>query len=270
MTLSLHWLFFLCGYFNMRHSLGYDIHSFPRFGIQSGLIPLALHVDGAEFYANSEFLVWSISSIFPDGHCWDTKFPICIVPHERLGTDAIKKDVHTMVANVVAWSLRHSASGIGPSRGFQGEPLENDYRKSLAGKELAGGFKACFFGFRFDEKARKECNFFTRSYNHSYICMRCMAQRQHKDWIPELSYKEMGECAAHRMTPVSQPLSFHWIHLSAPVLRRFRMTQNKNFPIQIPKISWRPSAARFQRLLEVRKSVTLGAGGWVEPANSIS
>ena len=32
-----------------------------------GLIPIAFHVDGAEFYSNSEFYVWSIGSSFPTG-----------------------------------------------------------------------------------------------------------------------------------------------------------------------------------------------------------
>ena len=33
----------------------------------SGLIPLVLHVDGAEFYANSEYYVWSLGSAFASG-----------------------------------------------------------------------------------------------------------------------------------------------------------------------------------------------------------
>ena len=74
-------------------------------------------------------------------------------------------------------------------------------------KPLALGWKGCYFGFRFDEKARKEVNFFYRSYQHGLVCMRCMSQRMHKNWIPELSYKNMDENAAHRMTTVSLLLS---------------------------------------------------------------
>ena len=33
----------------------------------SGLIPLNIHMDGAEFYSNSEFNVWSIGSVFAWG-----------------------------------------------------------------------------------------------------------------------------------------------------------------------------------------------------------
>lgn len=166
------------------------------------MLPLILHVDGAEFYSNSEYLVWSMSSVLSDSHVWDSKFPICILPHDSMGTHATKKHVHETVANLVAWSLRHAASGIGPDRGFRNEPLTG-VRKQMAGKPLALGCKGCYFGFRFDEKARKEVNFFYRSYQHGLVCMRCMAQRMHKNWIPELPYKNMDENAAHRMTTVS-------------------------------------------------------------------
>lgn len=185
-------------FFMVTCSWGYDS--------KSGMLPLILHVDGAEFYSNSEYLVWSMSSVLSDSHVWDSKFPICILPHDSMGTHATKKHVHETVANLVAWSLRHAASGIGPDRGFRNEPLTG-VRKQMAGKPLALGWKGCYFGFRFDEKARKEVNFFYRSYQHGLVCMRCMAQRMHKNWIPELPYKNMDENAAHRMTTVSLLLS---------------------------------------------------------------
>lgn len=62
-----------------------------------------------------------------------------------------------------------------------------DYRKKLGGQTLALGWNACYWGFRHDEKARKEANYFPRSYQHSYICVRCMAQKHHKGWCPLLS-----------------------------------------------------------------------------------
>lgn len=167
-----------------------------------GLIPVALHVDGAEFYSNSEYLVWSMASVLSEAHVWDCKFPLCILPHDSMATDEVKKQVHTLVAKVVAWSLHHAACGRAPSCGFNGEPLSG-VRAELAGKPLASSWRMCFFGFRFDEKARKETNFFQRSYQHSLICMNCMAQKKHKGWIPELSYKNFHPSAVHRMTPVS-------------------------------------------------------------------
>ena len=171
-----------------------------------GLLPIALHTDGAEFYSNSEYLVWSFSSVLAEGHPWDTRFPICILPHDSLQNDDIKREVHRTIAKVVGWSLRYASTGVAPLNGFYDEPLSG-YRGQLAGKPLAHGWKACYFCFRYDEKARKETNYFCRTYQHSLICMYCPAQRPHKDWIPALSYKDMSPNAPHTMSPISGPLS---------------------------------------------------------------
>ena len=154
-----------------------------------------------------------MSSILSEAHVLDAKFPCCIVPHEAMHDDKVKKHVHETVAKVIGWSLQQAQAGIWPSRGFNDEDLTG-FRAQQSGKPLAAGWKACFFGFRFDEKARKEVNFFYRSYQHSYVCMDCMAQKVHKGWIPEMSYKNFHPDAAHRMTSVSylsvliQPLYF--------------------------------------------------------------
>ena len=49
-----------------------------------GLLPLLSHCDGAEFYNNTEFVVWSVGSAWSEGHVWDIKFPIACVPHEAM------------------------------------------------------------------------------------------------------------------------------------------------------------------------------------------
>ena len=87
-----------------------------------------------------------------------------------------------------------------------GEELHGDDRKKLAGQTLAGGWKAAYFCFRYDEKARKEVNYFERSYQHSFICMQCMAQKPDKDWEPNLCYKNMHPTAAHGLTKISSSI----------------------------------------------------------------
>lgn len=84
----------------ITRSLDFHFHFSP------GLIPVLVHMDGAEFYSNSEYYVWSLSSLLASGetevglvkhvetcngfsinkNCvvwqvWDVKYPICIVPH---------------------------------------------------------------------------------------------------------------------------------------------------------------------------------------------
>lgn len=172
------------------------------------MIPLALHVDGAEFYSNSEYLCWSMSSILTgsDLHVFDTKYPMVILPHACLGNESVKAHVHACVAKVIGWSLRCASEGRAPTVGAFGEALRGA-RKDFGGQTLSGGWRATYFAFRFDEKARKEVNYFERSYQHSFICMRCVAQQCHKNWNPQLCYKNMHPSAAHRLAPIS---SLHW------------------------------------------------------------
>lgn len=165
-----------------------------------------LHVDGAEFYSNSEYLCWSIGSALSSEHVLDSKLPVCILPHSAMVDEGVKLGVHKTVAAVLRWSLFHCRTGIAPANDHDGLPLSGE-RAQMSGQVLGGGWTGCFWGFRFDEKARKEVNYFQRTYNHSLICMRCMAQKEHKNWFPELSYKNFHSTAGYRLTPISLPLS---------------------------------------------------------------
>ena len=170
------------------------------------MLPLALHVDGAEFFSNSEYLCWSLASVLSSEHVFDSKFPLVILPHASMVDDSVKRDVHQKVAQVLAWSLRCASEGVAPSTGPFGEPLTGE-RAKRGGQVLSNGWKGCFFGFRFDEKARKEVNYFERSYLHNFVCMRCLAQKHCKDGLPELNYKNCYASAAHRLTTISHSLS---------------------------------------------------------------
>ena len=170
----------------------------------SGLLPIALHVDGAEFYANSEYLVWPMASIFGEGHVWDVKFPCVCIPHLLL--QDFKDDVHEKVADILAWSLRCAAQGKWPSHGPFGEALTGT-RAEWSEQVLAGGRRAAYFGFRYDGKARKEANRFQRSYQHNLVCECCLAQKTRPSSEPLLSYKNFYPDAAHTMTSIRKALS---------------------------------------------------------------
>lgn len=206
-----------------------------------GLIPLQVHMDGAEFYSNSEYMVWSVGSVLVENdQPLDTKFVICCIPHEAMQTPEVlwfspsslcfdgsgklrvsfygrsrvlschsccsimqvKDACHHMVAQVVGWSLGCSASGIAPSSGFFGETLSGE-RAKLSGCQLAGGWRAAYFGSKYDLKARKEANMFPRSYLHSWVCEQCCAQREHKGWDSLVTYKNFYDEAPHRLTQIS-------------------------------------------------------------------
>lgn len=207
---------------------------------RKGLIPLQVHMDGAEFYSNSEYLVWSIGSVLVENdQPLDTKFVICCVPHEAMQTPEVfwfgsvffvlmlreprvsfwdhfrgsschsccsvmqvKDACHHVVAQVVGWSLACAASGTAPSTGCFGEALSGE-RAKLSGCQLAGGWRAAYFGSKYDLKARKEANMFPRSYLHSWVCEQCCAQRKHNGWNSLLTYKNFYDEAPHRLTQIS-------------------------------------------------------------------
>ena len=191
-----------------------------------GLIPIVLHVDGAEFYANSEYVVFSMGSILCEGvHPWDCKFAIACIPYSNMYENDIRKGVHKAIAETVAWSFKSAASGIFPSRGPWGDELTGA-RKQWAGTVVAGGWRAGYLGSRYDAKARKETNEFQRSYLHSFICEQCLAQKHHKGFDAHLSYKDFYTNAGHRMTQISTALSC----TIQPLVKRFEITTQLVFP----------------------------------------
>lgn len=195
-----------------NEKMGYTIYSdfqFRTLDTIQGLVPICIHVDGAEFYANSEVLVWSMQSVFSSGqHVWDSKYPLVVIPHEMIRDADIKQQVQEVIAQVLKWSFRHCAEGVWPSTGPFGEALPSGHRSCQKGKPLAGGaYRACYFAFRADGKGRKEAHMFPRSYLHSFICEACHAQKEHKNWSSALSYKNFYQSAAYRLTTISSTLS---------------------------------------------------------------
>ena len=165
--------------------------------------------------------MWSMSSAFCSAHPYDQKFPIAIIPHSAMSTEATRKHAHRTVAVVVAWSMQRAASGERPTQGPFGEAMGK--RSGIEGPLLCGQWRGVYFGFRADEKARKEVHFFTRSYQHGCICINCFAQRPHKSWSPHLCYKILGRHAAHKLTQVSTLskstyilLIFFWVVVQSP------------------------------------------------------
>lgn len=177
----------------------------PR--LLQGTIPFCLHVDGAEFYSNSEYVCWSMCSALATDHVFDTKFPLVVLPHHCMQSESVKQHVQETVATVISWSLKHSARCTRPTTGAFGEEL-NKERLTKQDHKLAGGWRGVYWGFRADEKARKECHSLHRSYMHSYVCINCFAQQQHKNFQPALCYKNFSKNAPHRLTRLS---SFHQV-----------------------------------------------------------
>lgn len=64
----------------------------------------------------------------------------------------VREAVNKTVAELTAWSLKHAAAGTAPLVGFYGEPFQKgSFRASLAGKQLAGGFKFLVWQEKFSQ-----------------------------------------------------------------------------------------------------------------------
>jgi hypothetical protein len=130
--------------------------------IRARTLPIFYHVDGAEVLNNVEFYIWSWSCL-ARGPSLDVKFPILAIPARCMHNHAIKKAVLDHVTQFLCWSDECLRSGLGPQLGFYSETFgKNSMRYALCSKELAGGWRACFAGFKADGKARRECHHFRR------------------------------------------------------------------------------------------------------------
>lgn len=147
--------------------------------------------------------------VLAEGDVWDVKFPLVVLPYECVRSPSVKEGVQATVAKLIKWSLECAASGVFPEQGFMGETLLGK-RSEWAGKPCGGSWTPAYFGYRFDLKARKEVNQFSRSYLHSWICERCCAQKKHKGWNPLMSYKNFHPSAAHLFTNLSDSVS-NWM-----------------------------------------------------------
>ena len=163
-----------------------------------------LHADGAEFYSNVEYLVYSICSPFAEGEIWDTKLACVVIGYEQMLTKKIKVEVNRTVSHVMDWSIRCCAKGLFPTQGPFGEELHG-WRREHAGQTLCGGWKAAYFGFRADMKANKEINEMSRSYQHNFICPQCMATKRHVN--AGLNYQNFYHNAPYRLLQVRPELS---------------------------------------------------------------
>ena len=131
----------------------------------------------------------------------------------------VKASTQKVVADVVTWSMRWAMDGVHPDVGFKGEKL-CDSRDALRGKPIAGEFRFAYFGFKSDLKARKECHYLERSYQHNLICETCFAQRPNKHGDPQMYFKDFSPGAAHLMTHLtheeyvrSSSQASPWLHM---------------------------------------------------------
>ncbi len=163
------------------------------------LVPLFFHQDGVEVHTNVEYESWCWSTPFSSGKACDTRFPILFLRAGSIHNMTERACVEREVARFVQWSLAAAEAGVGPSRGVYDEPFpRGSLREQLAGKTLAGGWRAAYAGWKGDAKARRLTHRFCSWYNCTDVCDGCFAKR---DDGP-LSYRNLTTRAPWRDTLV--------------------------------------------------------------------
>jgi len=192
-----------------KHPFGRD-HPGLRDKNVTMVIPLLIHIDGAEIYTNSEFYVLQFSSVMAvDANVLDTKFPCIKIPHALMRDKEVKAAVMRRLADWVAWNMRILQEGCGPPHGYAHEPWPAGGSCSrLVGERIMGDYSAAYMGFKGDGKARKEAHGFQQSYNATRVCDRCHAVQpfinvMRSPALKRLIYTDMSAQAPWRATSIS-------------------------------------------------------------------
>ncbi|CAK9011045.1 Nipped-B-like protein B [Durusdinium trenchii] len=119
-----------------------------------------------------------------------------------IARSVVRQAVHKTIARLMAWSMEVASSGVGPDTGFAGEPLAKTSRGHLCGQQLGCGWRACFFAFKADLKARHELHNFKRYYRCNEFCDRCLAM-QGTRCPPALDYRNVTNSSAWHLTAIN-------------------------------------------------------------------
>ena len=164
------------------------------------VIPIWFHIDGAEIYNNSEFVIWSWCSAVAEAlNIWDYKFLYCLIPSMVMHVKSVFKQINDAVTELIGWDLGICEIGYGPELGFYQEEFPaNSSRSRLKGQALA--FRAAFAGLKTDGKARRETHEFVRHYGCTFLCESCFATQTFAKAPPITNYKNFNKAAPWRWT----------------------------------------------------------------------
>lgn len=171
----------------------------------SKIIPVQLHVDGADLFRNTEYVVFSVSSVLADTtDISDLKFQFLKVPAECCKTKELLLEVMQRVAAFVAWNVDILQSGVRPSVGFYGEDLEG------GGEPFMHPYTAAYALFKSDGKARAECHAYEMNYSTIFCCDRCFATQPYPSVLrskrlSELLYTDFRATAGWRSKQIDHP-----------------------------------------------------------------
>ena len=201
----------------------------------SRMLPLMLHVDGAEVFRNNEFYIICFRSPLAEGAPFDIIFPFMMVRHSHMNDPTVKKQVFARACAVLSWSFGVAEQGVGPSKGFHGEEFETaSLRHRLRGAQLAGGFTACYVGIKHDSKAKAEIHVERQWYSCTYICHQCHAVQGFKNAPKPLFFADFGKDTIGRATAIDNDTYLR----IAPVAERSSLFQIRGHRTELAYWDW--------------------------------
>ena len=103
------------------------------------VLPIQIHVDGAEMFKAAEFMIFSVSSVLVDNKAdvMDTKFALVKIAAQKLKPRRLLTNAMEKVAAWFAWQFEVCQTGVIPTHGFYGVVLE--VKAKLDGKLAENG-----------------------------------------------------------------------------------------------------------------------------------
>jgi hypothetical protein len=150
-----------------EHPLHTDTH------LRRFTVPIIWFTDGAEFSksSQSEGVIYEWGSALVDGlNSIDCKFLTSF-----LVGDTCTSATNDAIVQYMSWAQRVMYDGRFPSHDFYGRPWTDPWRIEMAGRPLAGPYRAAFSAVAHDAKARWQTHKFANYYGCLYICESCFA-----------------------------------------------------------------------------------------------
>ena len=157
----------------------------------SQCIPIRVHGDDAPLHQGSSMLVTQMSSAMSKLGSWKSRCLISVVLLSMVVPDITDR----VLWETIAWSLRALACGEMPSLDEHGEPLSG-WRKSAAGKRIAGPYKFFLTGILGDWKWLQEQYKFAGYYGRDRCCFKCNAGKRDAA-IPAYDFRDEAAWRSH-------------------------------------------------------------------------
>jgi len=174
---------------------GHPVHAETP-AVKSMIAAVGLHGDDVADVQDDKMCVLTWNSIVAKRlGAWDSRFVFALLPWRLM----YGRVTLWQLLEIFVWSVKRAMSGYFPYTDHLGKPFKKgSWRSHMAGKPIAGGFRAAFAEMRADNDFFAVCYGWCH-YRCNNICHRCWASAVN----PEMPWTDVGPDAAWRSALVS-------------------------------------------------------------------